>query len=94
MGSLHSKKPQLASILESGRLVELKANEVILGYPPASIYSDMLKEGERKKQLEELLAGFFGKRLLVTCVEQASKMPIVEEAITIFQPTKTVEGML
>lgn len=94
MNLLRVKKPQLASLLESGRLVELKANEVILSYPPASIYSDMLKEGERKKQLEELLEGFFGRRLLVTCVEQASKMPIVEEAITIFQPTKTVEGML
>ena len=58
---LHQKKPQLASIIDHGKLVDFNENRVALKFEVGSLYGEMLKEEDRQTELRKWLSEFFGK---------------------------------
>ncbi|MBI4124421.1 MAG: DNA polymerase III subunit gamma/tau [Deltaproteobacteria bacterium] len=60
---LLKEKPQMASIVQNGRLSAFKGNQIALAFDKDSIYGDMLKEEDRKKIFSELLKKFFGREM-------------------------------
>ncbi|OGQ04575.1 MAG: DNA polymerase III, subunit gamma and tau [Deltaproteobacteria bacterium RIFCSPLOWO2_01_44_7] len=60
---LQKEKPQWASIVGHGQLIEIGEKLVTLGFEEGSVYGEMLQEEDRKKQFGELTLKFFGKPL-------------------------------
>ena len=55
---LVGERPQVASIFNHGRLLSFANNTAELEFD-ARLYADMIGEADRKKQIDELLQGFF-----------------------------------
>lgn len=58
---LLKEKPQVASIIQHGKLGSFKEGQVTLAFEKDSIYGDMLKEEDRGKFFLGLLEKFFGR---------------------------------
>lgn len=86
---LKLKKPQFASLLEQAESASLKENEVLLLFPSGSVYPEMLTDKVREYPLEPLMSEFFGRSVklkIEEVVRQAVGHPILDEAVSIFQP--------
>jgi DNA polymerase-3 subunit gamma/tau len=90
LGFLRTKKPQLSSILDQGRFVQMDDREVVLNFPARSIHLNLLREPERQALFQELLTQFFGRPMTVRYEESestaAEASPIVTEALSVFGP--------
>ncbi len=94
---LREIRPQLSSILEQGSSADLADDQVTVSFPTGSIHLEMIKERERRGQLEAELQRFFGRPLALRLSERtvplgpaplggAPSSSLIEEAVSIFHP--------
>lgn len=85
-------RPQVGSLLEHGRCVDLGADKIVLGFEPASLYVDMLKD--RIPTVNEMASGFFNRPLKIELKTLAASETALPSALEMRQKEEFAEEEL